>query len=96
MFVPSAQYPSDDKMAEFRKVAGDIRVIDYNEQTMFDTVGIDMQTDYFDFLHFNIRGARKFSSVLADLLAQTVDIPRHAHSEQLWSERSEYESSLAE
>lgn len=96
LFAPSAKYPSDELMKEFNKVAEDMIVIDYNERSAFERIGIDLQSDYFDSLHFNVKGARKFSSVLADYLSENFTFETRAYNRDLWQCRINYEKSLAE
>lgn len=60
--------------------------IDFNEH--FDELGIDDSTDWHDFLHFNCRGAEKFSRYLAAYLADEVGLPpSEGVDEALWQNR---------
>ena len=88
-FVPSAQYPSDELMDKFYDRAQVITVIDYNDQSLFDTVGIDMTTDYYDALHFNYSGAVKFSEAISEYINGNVKVSKHAHDDDLWTRRTE-------
>ena len=74
----------------------DIKTVDYNDPELFDTVGIDMQTDYYDFLHFNIKGARKFSSVLSGYISENINITPADTDTELWISRCGYADSLAD
>lgn len=61
---------------------------DFNESC--GELGIDDGTDWFDFLHFNCRGADKFSRYLAGYLAGELDMPpTEGEDENLWQRRAE-------
>ena len=65
-----------------------VTFIDFNEH--FDELGIDDSTDWHDFLHFNCRGAEKFSRYLAGYLMEDVGLPpSEGVDEALWQSRVE-------
>ena len=76
-------------MDKFYDRAQVITVIDYNDQSLFDTVGIDMTTDYYDALHFNYSGAVKFSEAISEYINGNVKVSKHAHDDDLWTRRTE-------
>lgn len=60
--------------------------VDFNEA--MEEIGIDDSTDWYDFLHFNCRGADKFSRYLAGYLSETFALPAtEGEDEVLWLER---------
>ena len=86
--VPSCAYVPAAALERARDAAGaGTAVVDFND--CFDTMGIDMETDFYDFLHFNARGALKFTRALAAYLAEDGVAPRRAHDEALWQWRTE-------
>lgn len=86
--VPSCAYVPEPAMGRIRDAAGNsAEIVDFNER--FDTMDIDMETDFYDFLHFNARGAVKFSRALAAYLAEAGVTPRGAHDGTLWQWRAE-------
>lgn len=84
--VPSCAYVPAAALERIRDAAGaDTELVDFNER--FDTMDIDMETDFYDFLHFNAQGAVKFSRALAMYLAEGGVTPG-AHDEALWQWRT--------
>ncbi len=71
-----------------------ISLVDFNE-TLAD-MNIDDTTDWFDYLHFNVYGAEKFTRHLASYLEQRYPLSSSA-SAALWQQRSEHlQSALAQ
>lgn len=74
-------------------VAADVGAIenavffDFNDD--FDALGIDDSIDFFDILHFNFRGAEKFSAYLGGLLPK-LGLAAPTADEQLWQARYAY------
>jgi hypothetical protein len=61
---------------------------DFND--CWDQLGIDDSTDWFDFLHFNCRGAEKFSRYLAGYLAGELGLsPTEGADQALWQARAD-------
>ena len=58
-------------------------------------LGIDDTRDWYDFLHFNARGAEKFSRWLGADLAETQDLTPAAGEDAVWTERLAYLEKLA-
>lgn len=58
---------------------------DFNED--LNSLGLDLSTDFFDTLHFNYRGAEKFSRLLADRIAGLGVEPSGGEDRALWQER---------
>lgn len=86
--------PSAGKIPEeaLNTLRGDLESIgvtlrDFNED--MDALALDDDTDWYDPLHFNIRGAEKFSRFLADELA-AYELSPAAESSELWQQRVEY------
>ena len=60
--------------------------VDFNEHMA--ELNIDDSTDWFDFLHFNCRGAEKFSHFMAQYLTDTLGLlPTEGEDEALWQSR---------
>lgn len=66
-----------------------LTVIDFNDN--LSELGIDNDRDWYDTLHFNCRGAEKFSHWLGTYLPTLADAPeRSAEEDAYWQERAEY------
>lgn len=63
----------------------ELTLIDFNRS--LPAMNIDDETDWFDYLHFNWSGAVKFSSFLADFLAEQGFAPSAAAESELWKTR---------
>jgi hypothetical protein len=50
-------------------------------------MGIDDETDWYDYLHFNVYGAEKFSRWLGTELLTLPELEARPASDALWSER---------
>ena len=62
--------------------------VDFNEH--MDALNIDDSTDWYDFLHFNCRGAEKFSLFMAHYLTDTLGLPAtEGEDEALWQSRAD-------
>ena len=60
-------------------------------------LGIDNATDFYDILHFNYRGAEKFSIFLANTINELGITDQSPYNNpQLWQQRSDYYRSLIE
>ena len=85
--VPSCAWVPETALKRARDTVGDnIEIVDFNER--FDAMDIDMERDFYDFLHFNARGAVKFTRALAAYLAEAGIAPG-THDEALWQWRVE-------
>jgi len=63
-----------------------VKFIDFNEY--MDSLGIDDSTDWYDFLHFNYRGAEKFTRLLSARLKNEYNLlPTEGEDEALWKQR---------
>ena len=63
-----------------------VNFIDFNQY--MDELNIDDSTDWFDFLHFNCRGAEKFSHLMARHLTDTLGLTAtEGENEALWQSR---------
>ena len=55
-----------------------------------DDLNIDDSTDWFDFLHFNCRGAEKFSHFMARYLTDSLGLTAtEGEGEALWQSRAD-------
>ncbi len=72
-----------EMLAQDMPTGENIRFIDFNAN--FDDLGIDNYQDFYDHMHFNYRGAEKFSASLAQLLSEYQLSP--AADTALWQNR---------
>ena len=61
---------------------------DLNED--IDELGLDYETDWYDPLHFNLRGAEKFSRFLSGELSSMYELEPGSGNEELWQARAEH------
>lgn len=66
----------------------------WDSQEDFPKLGIDLSADFFDELHFNYRGAEKFSRYTAGKLTELGLSPSGDPESLLWRQRAEHFSSL--
>ena len=52
-------------------------VLDFNTPQMYDEVGLDFDTDYYNSKHVNFLGAEKYTRYLTDYLQKHYEIPDH-------------------
>ena len=84
--VPSCAWIPEEKLQRIRETAGPtVPVWDFTED--FEAIGLDMETDFYDDLHTNLRGAVKFSAFLGRRLAERYDFAPVACDEALWRQR---------
>lgn len=87
----------DDKLAQ---LMGDLENLDYsvfvdfNSDAQWDAIGADSETDWYDSMHFNCRGAEKFSHVISELLVSGGISPAVNSSSADWQDRYEYFMSM--
>lgn len=67
-----------------------IKYLDCNDY--FDEIGIDFNTDYFDLIHTNVKGAEKVTSFVGKYIKDNFDIPDHRGSAEYadWDETYAY------
>lgn len=65
-----------------------LTLVDFN--TAWDTMGLDHNTDWFDRLHFNMRGAEKFSRCLAQTLTDRFPMTPRESVPEIWTQRLEH------
>lgn len=83
--TPSCAYLSEELLQTVRDAVDDSTiVVDFNAD--FDSMGLDLNTDFYDALHFNAAGAEKFSTALAEYLASFNLMPSHG-DEPMWQDR---------
>jgi hypothetical protein len=82
------QADMDALLARVRALEG-ARVLDGN--AVFDSPGLDESYDFYDSLHLNVAGARKFTEFLGGWIRSELALrPAAARDAALWRERSEY------
>ena len=57
---------------------------------LIDEIGIDSETDWYDSIHFNQRGAEKFTAFLSDYILELGAEPTPGADAELWQRRWEY------
>ena len=68
-----------------------------NFMDSINEMNIDDQTDFYDIIHFNYRGAEKFSRFLANAIAELgITAQKPYNDPQLWQQRSDHYYSLIE
>ena len=92
--VPSANRPTDEDAARIQEdlTALGAEVVNFNQ--VIGELGLDYDVDFFDSLHFNYRGAEKFSRYLGQWLAEQGLSPSQGEDEALWLQRVEHYGAL--
>ena len=92
--VPSANRPTDEDAARIQEdlTALGAEVVNFNQ--VIGELGLDYDVDFFDSLHFNYRGAEKFSRYLGQWLAEQGLSPSRGEDEALWLQRVEHYEAL--
>lgn len=92
--VPSANRPTDEDAARIQEdlTALGAEVVNFNQ--VIGELGLDYDVDFFDSLHFNYRGAEKFSRYLGQWLAEQGLSPSQGEDEALWLQRVEHYEAL--
>ena len=83
--APSCGYLPEEYLDRVRDAVPDVELIDFNED--FEATGLDMQSDFYDYLHTNVAGARKFTGFLAERLSEELPAGRSVHDAELWAAR---------
>lgn len=86
--VPSCEYVPSDLTETIKKHANGTVLTKFNDS--FDETGLDLNTDFYDSLHLNFKGAEIFSSVLADHISENYSIAPASHDKLLWKERLDH------
>ena len=92
--VPSANRPTDEDAARIQEdlTALGAEVVNFNQ--VIGELGLDYDVDFFDSLHFNYRGAEKFSRYLGQWLSDQGLSPSQGEDEALWLQRVEHYEAL--
>ena len=92
--VPSANRPTDEDAARIQEdlTALGAEVVNFNQ--VIGELGLEYDVDFFDSLHFNYRGAEKFSRYLGQWLAEQGLSPSQGEDEALWLQRVEHYEAL--
>lgn len=83
--VPSCYTYSQENINKIREVVPDTTLTDFN--TLFDEDDYVLSEDFYDRLHFNIYGARKFSAFLGEYITEKYAITPSEHDKELWDGR---------
>ena len=92
--TPNTSRPSAELTAKLRTDFEGLGVEFRNYNDAFDSLNLDLSTDFFDTLHFNYRGACKFSAYLASELKEFGLTPSADADAALWQERIRHFSAL--
>jgi len=76
------QYGSHLAIKAFADECG-IRYVDFNFNGLFQEIGMDVETDFYDPNHLNISGSAKVSKYLGSLLAEEYGVPDRRGDESL-------------
>ena len=91
MVTPTMGRIADEAYAQMCKDVAELEnavFVGFNEN--MDALSIDNDTDWYDFIHFNCRGAEKFSRYLAGFLRDELGLsPTEGEDEVLWQARTD-------
>ena len=91
MITPTKGRIAEEALTQLKKDVAELPAayfVDFND-VMAD-LNIDDSTDWYDFIHFNFRGAEKFSRYLAEFLRDEIGLePTQGEDEALWQSRVE-------
>lgn len=94
-FSPSYGGGHEDMLrGDLKRVCPDVEFVDFNED--FDSIGLDLSTDFYDDHHLNYRGAEKFSRYFCGRLSEWGITPSHSGDGKLWQGRIEHFAALRE
>lgn len=68
--------------------------IDFNSDAQWAAIAADSETDWYDSMHYNCRGAERFSRVISDLLVSEGISPTADSSSADWQQRYEHFTSM--
>lgn len=89
LIAPAKARIPDEALTQLKKDVADLpeaHFVDFNDHMA--EIGIDDATDWYDLLHFNCRGADKFSRYLSGYLTGTFALSAtEGETEALWQER---------
>ena len=74
--------------SEFPDMEG--HLLDWTD--LWETLGIDLETQWYDVRHFNVSGAEAFSRYLGDFIKEQAGIGGSGSESELWQRRAEYEA----
>lgn len=95
--TPSAGKIPTDALDALRSDLGSfgVELVDFNDS--MDLLGLNNDTDWYDPLHFNLRGAEKFSRFLGGWINDNYDFTASSTNTELWCKRAEHiRTALAE
>ena len=96
MVTPTKNRIPDEAYAKLKEDIAQLEhadFVDFNEQT--GEMNIDDQTDWFDVLHLNCRGAGKFSHYLGNFLSSELNLsPTENIDHALWTARADHFDTL--
>ena len=87
IITPAASYVTKADQKYITDVLGDTPFYDFNDD--FDSLGLDLQKDFYDARHLNVYGAVKFTKILADYIAQNYTVEKRINVDAVWLSRVE-------
>ena len=94
--APAKGIPNPERLKKLKSDLLSMPITGYiNFNDNIGDIGLDDTTDWYDTLHLNISGAKKFSSYMADYMADTLSlVPENRANKQIWKERASYIDNL--
>ena len=89
-------WEQDNAMRRFAQACG-ADFLDFNDPTVWDAMNFQCEEDMLDSMHLNVRGTKKLSAFLGELLRRQYDLPDHRGEEAyaFWErDRTVYEAEL--
>jgi len=87
IITPAASYVTDSDKKYLTDVIWGTPFYDFNDE--FDSLGLDMQKDFYDARHLNVYGAVKFTDRLADHIADNYTLEKRQNVGEIWQSRLE-------
>ncbi len=87
IITPAASYVTDSDKKYITDVIGNTPFYDFNDE--FDTLGLNLQNDFYDARHLNVCGAVKFTDTLADYISENYTVQKRGNVDDIWNSRVE-------
>jgi len=95
--APAKEVPDPERLKKLKSDLLSLPIAGYvNFNDTIGDIGFDDSTDWYDTLHLNVSGAKKFSAYLADYLTDTLALkPGGRADTALWRQRADYAAGLS-
>ena len=95
--APAKEVPDPERLKKLKSDLLSLPIAGYvNFNDTLGDIGFDDSTDWYDTLHLNVSGAKKFSAYLADYLTDTLALkPGGRADTALWRQRADYAAGLS-